>query len=238
MTSCPLQFAGYFRTRSYVTVWEVEDDCMWLFRFNSAAIHLHLIMSSAVVPHLLLEFLINVWNHSWRDCFMGTMRLCWLTVRCKSTISIANGLWRSQFCFVSMFFAGVTWTGVNLSQTGSGKTYTMGTGYTVGGSTHGVIPQVMEFIFRQIESLKKKADFQIRVSFIEVCVVQGLQLYLIPVLNSLLGVVLQVVDGQVRSRRFSSLVLSKLGRVCNIKCSDGFTLDVRLRCRQSYKSAF
>jgi len=44
----------------------------------------------------------------------------------------------------------------------------MGTGYTVGGSTHGVIPQVMEFIFRQIEALKKKADFQIRVSFIEV----------------------------------------------------------------------
>lgn len=56
------------------------------------------------------------------------------------------------------------------TQTGSGKTYTMGTGYTVGGSTDGVIPQVMEFIFRQVGTLRKKADFQIRVSFIEVCV--------------------------------------------------------------------
>jgi hypothetical protein len=44
----------------------------------------------------------------------------------------------------------------------------MGTGYTVGGSTEGVIPQVMDFIFKNIETLKKKADFQIRVSFIEV----------------------------------------------------------------------
>lgn len=55
------------------------------------------------------------------------------------------------------------------SQTGSGKTYTMGTGYTVGGSTDGVIPQVMQTIFKRIETLKHKADFQLRVSFIEVC---------------------------------------------------------------------
>lgn len=82
-----------------------------------------------------------------------------------------------------------TLTRVTLPQTGSGKTYTMGTGYTVGGSTHGVIPQVMEFIFRQIESLKKKADFQIRVSFIEVCVLRGLQRSVMPVLIFLLGFV-------------------------------------------------
>lgn len=54
-------------------------------------------------------------------------------------------------------------------QTGSGKTYTMGTGYTVGGSLDGVIPQVMQTIFKRIETLKHKADFQLRVSFIEVC---------------------------------------------------------------------
>lgn len=53
-------------------------------------------------------------------------------------------------------------------QTGSGKTYTMGTGYTVGGSTEGVIPKVMETIFKKMDSLRAKADFQIRVSFIEV----------------------------------------------------------------------
>lgn len=45
----------------------------------------------------------------------------------------------------------------------------MGTGYTVGGSTEGVIPKVMETIFQRVETLKQKADFQIRVSFIEVC---------------------------------------------------------------------
>ena len=53
-------------------------------------------------------------------------------------------------------------------QTGSGKTYTMGTGYTVGGSTEGVTPQVMATIFKRIDTLKHKADFQLRVSFIEV----------------------------------------------------------------------
>lgn len=45
----------------------------------------------------------------------------------------------------------------------------MGTGYTVGGSADGVTPQVMQTIFKRIESLKHKADFQLRVSFIEVC---------------------------------------------------------------------
>jgi kinesin family protein 4/21/27 len=44
----------------------------------------------------------------------------------------------------------------------------MGTGYTVGGSTEGVIPKVMEMIFNKVTTLKRKAEFQIRVSFIEV----------------------------------------------------------------------
>jgi kinesin family protein 4/21/27 len=44
----------------------------------------------------------------------------------------------------------------------------MGTAYTVGGSSEGVIPQVMETIFKRIDTLKDKSDFQLRVSFIEV----------------------------------------------------------------------
>ena len=35
-------------------------------------------------------------------------------------------------------------------QTGSGKTYTMGTGYTVGGSTEGVIVRMMETMFNKV----------------------------------------------------------------------------------------
>lgn len=57
---------------------------------------------------------------------------------------------------------------LSVDQTGSGKTYTMGTAYTVGGSSEGVIPQVMETIFKKIDTLKDKSDFQLRVSFIEV----------------------------------------------------------------------
>ena len=59
-------------------------------------------------------------------------------------------------------------------QTGSGKTYTMGTGYTVGGSTEGVIPKVMAMIYDKVAALKSKAEFQIRVSFIEVIVMRPL----------------------------------------------------------------
>ncbi|EFJ13860.1 hypothetical protein SELMODRAFT_234668 [Selaginella moellendorffii] len=44
----------------------------------------------------------------------------------------------------------------------------MGTGYTVGGSSEGVIPQVMDTLFSKINALKHKADFQVRVSFIEI----------------------------------------------------------------------
>lgn len=45
----------------------------------------------------------------------------------------------------------------------------MGTAYTVGGSSEGVIPKVMETIFKKIETRKDNSDFQLRVSFIEVC---------------------------------------------------------------------
>ncbi|KAG0626408.1 hypothetical protein M758_2G123600 [Ceratodon purpureus] len=69
---------------------------------------------------------------------------------------------------VEGLFHGYNATVLAYGQTGSGKTYTMGTGYTVGGSTEGVIPQVMQTIFKKMETLKHKADFQIRVSFIEI----------------------------------------------------------------------
>ncbi|XP_024400613.1 kinesin-like protein KIN-4C isoform X1 [Physcomitrium patens] len=69
---------------------------------------------------------------------------------------------------VEGLFHGYNATVLAYGQTGSGKTYTMGTGYTVGGSTEGVIPQVMQTIFKRIETLKHKADFQLRVSFIEI----------------------------------------------------------------------
>ncbi|KAJ7517209.1 hypothetical protein O6H91_21G014700 [Diphasiastrum complanatum] len=65
-------------------------------------------------------------------------------------------------------FNGYNATVLAYGQTGSGKTYTMGTAYTAGGGTEGIIPQAMEMIFARVESLKDKADFQIRVSFIEI----------------------------------------------------------------------
>lgn len=52
-------------------------------------------------------------------------------------------------------------------QTGSGKTYTMGTGFKDGLQT-GLVPQVMNALFSKIETLKHQIDFQLQVSFIEV----------------------------------------------------------------------
>ncbi|KAH8934010.1 hypothetical protein BDL97_18G061300 [Sphagnum fallax] len=69
---------------------------------------------------------------------------------------------------VEGLFHGYNATVLAYGQTGSGKTYTMGTGYTVRGNTEGVISQVMETIFNRVEMLKQEADFQLRVSFIEI----------------------------------------------------------------------
>lgn len=53
-------------------------------------------------------------------------------------------------------------------QTGSGKTYTMGTAFK-DGTSNGLIPQVMTSLFNKIESVKKQQmEFQLHVSFIEV----------------------------------------------------------------------
>ncbi|KAI5065342.1 hypothetical protein GOP47_0020037 [Adiantum capillus-veneris] len=69
---------------------------------------------------------------------------------------------------VEGLFQGYNATVLAYGQTGSGKTYTMGTGYTVGGSTEGIIPKVMELIFDRVTALKDRSEFQIRVSFIEI----------------------------------------------------------------------
>ena len=55
-------------------------------------------------------------------------------------------------------------------QTGSGKTYTMGTGIKDGCQT-GIVPQVMNVLFNKIETLKNQMEFQLHVSFIEVVVI-------------------------------------------------------------------
>lgn len=54
------------------------------------------------------------------------------------------------------------------SQTGSGKTYTMGTNYSGEESAGGIIPKVMETIFKRVQAMKESSEFLIRVSFIEV----------------------------------------------------------------------
>ena len=52
-------------------------------------------------------------------------------------------------------------------QTGSGKTYTMGTGFK-DGCQEGIIPLVMSSLFNKIDTLKHQIEFQLHVSFIEV----------------------------------------------------------------------
>ncbi|WOL13564.1 kinesin-like protein KIN-4A [Canna indica] len=68
---------------------------------------------------------------------------------------------------VDGLFQGYNATVLAYGQTGSGKTYTMGTGCKDGSQT-GLIPQVMKALFNKIDSLKHQAEFQLRVSFIEI----------------------------------------------------------------------
>ena len=55
-------------------------------------------------------------------------------------------------------------------QTGSGKTYTMGSGYTLGVGVEdlGMIPRVIELIFREKEKRKASAEITIKCSFLEI----------------------------------------------------------------------
>ncbi|XWS14910.1 hypothetical protein CRYUN_Cryun35bG0049400 [Craigia yunnanensis] len=69
---------------------------------------------------------------------------------------------------VDALFHGYNATVLAYGQTGSGKTYTMGTSYTGQGSNGGIIPKVMETIFKRVEATKHSTEFLIRVSFIEI----------------------------------------------------------------------
>ncbi|XP_009418517.2 kinesin-like protein KIN-4A isoform X2 [Musa acuminata AAA Group] len=68
---------------------------------------------------------------------------------------------------VDGLFQGYNATVLAYGQTGSGKTYTMGTGCKDGSQT-ALIPQVMNALFCKIETMKNQAEFQLRVSFIEI----------------------------------------------------------------------
>ncbi|XP_028802081.1 kinesin-like protein KIN-4C [Neltuma alba] len=69
---------------------------------------------------------------------------------------------------VDALFHGYNATVLAYGQTGSGKTYTMGTNYTGEGSNCGIIPRVMENIFKRVEAAQHSTEFLIRVSFIEI----------------------------------------------------------------------
>ncbi|KAF0935236.1 hypothetical protein E2562_031272 [Oryza meyeriana var. granulata] len=69
---------------------------------------------------------------------------------------------------IDSLFRGYNATVLAYGQTGSGKTYTMGTNYTGEANCGGIIPQVMETIFKKADALKDSTEFLIRVSFIEI----------------------------------------------------------------------
>ncbi|KAF5746767.1 kinesin-like protein BC2 [Tripterygium wilfordii] len=69
---------------------------------------------------------------------------------------------------VDAIFHGYNATVLAYGQTGSGKTYTMGTNYTGEGSNEGIIPKVMENIFKRVDKMKDSTEFLIRISFIEI----------------------------------------------------------------------
>ncbi|KAM0898604.1 hypothetical protein ACQ4PT_021784 [Festuca glaucescens] len=69
---------------------------------------------------------------------------------------------------IDSLFAGYNTTVLAYGQTGSGKTYTMGTNYSGEANCGGIIPQVMETIFKKAEAMKGDTEFLIRVSFIEI----------------------------------------------------------------------
>uniref|UniRef100_A0A0E0K545 Kinesin motor domain-containing protein n=1 Tax=Oryza punctata TaxID=4537 RepID=A0A0E0K545_ORYPU len=69
---------------------------------------------------------------------------------------------------IDSLFRGYNATVLAYGQTGSGKTYTMGTNYTGEANCGGIIPQVMETIFKKANALKDGTEFLIRVSFIEI----------------------------------------------------------------------
>lgn len=77
----------------------------------------------------------------------------------------------------------------------------MGTNYTGEGSNGGIIPKVMESIFRKVEAMKDSSEFLIRVSFIEVADAYGqfINFSLFQCLNSFAGCGTLMTDIQGRS---------------------------------------
>ncbi|XP_015780116.1 PREDICTED: chromosome-associated kinesin KIF4A-like [Acropora digitifera] len=72
---------------------------------------------------------------------------------------------------VEGFFKGYNATVLAYGQTGSGKTYSMGTAFTMCGETDetkGVIPRLINTIFKWIEERKDKTEFLLKVSFLEI----------------------------------------------------------------------
>ncbi|CAD6242439.1 unnamed protein product [Miscanthus lutarioriparius] len=69
---------------------------------------------------------------------------------------------------IDALFNGYNATVLAYGQTGSGKTYTMGTDYSGEGNCGGIIPQVMDTIFRKVDTSKDGSEILIRVSFIEI----------------------------------------------------------------------
>uniref|UniRef100_A0A0D9VKX5 Kinesin motor domain-containing protein n=1 Tax=Leersia perrieri TaxID=77586 RepID=A0A0D9VKX5_9ORYZ len=64
---------------------------------------------------------------------------------------------------IDALFRGYNATVLAYGQTGSGKTYTMGTNYTGEANSGGIIPQVMETIFKKADALTDGTEFLIRI---------------------------------------------------------------------------
>ncbi|KAL5207040.1 hypothetical protein ABZP36_031475 [Zizania latifolia] len=69
---------------------------------------------------------------------------------------------------IDSLFRGYNATVLAYGQTGSGKTYTMGTNYTGESNCGGIIPSVMETIFKKVDAFEDDTEYLIRVSFIEI----------------------------------------------------------------------
>ncbi|KAG6784349.1 hypothetical protein POTOM_010040 [Populus tomentosa] len=87
----------------------------------------------------------------------------------KSTASPSSDIFNDCVApLVEALLNGYNATVLAYGQTGSGKTYTMGTSYTGEGSNSGIIPKVMDSIFKRVETAQESTEFLIRVSFIEI----------------------------------------------------------------------
>jgi len=133
---------------------------LWLwYRYKLVPIPLHLIMfmGALVLPHLPCSM--NVLLPLSMVCSKDIMLLFSHMVRYSYS-------WRKpklHAITLRLFLCDI----FTPLQTGSGKTYTMGTG-SKDGCQEGIVPLVMSSLFEKIETLKHQIEFQLHVSFIEV----------------------------------------------------------------------